>query len=253
MEYRALRILLALLAVVAVLVIGLGDSGFDPACLNEYMEPGSDLKRYCAGERPADSTWLALALVVVVAGAVLASVLPNGWVLLGATCVALLAAQAARPEAPTGPGAIDGPERVESQVPPPAPVVRRPVPGENGLPPDQAAAARAQSDAQETSRYVAMCIRGGERPRDCADPDVRNDGLSPEADLDLEVYDRYRWRIRTRTRGVRPAHTYTMRVDLRNDRIVHTCAPRGTIVCIRRGRRVEELRPPGSGAQLVEP
>jgi hypothetical protein len=238
--------------VAAVLLVSFHVPDREVACFNEYREKGSPLTRYCDGEVGPDPALLALALVAAVIAAVSALV-RNLSVLAVATLVALGCAVAARPEVPTGVYATEGPGPSENLLPPPEPVIKKPPPpGANGLPPDQAAAGYLQSDVEAVSQYVGLCIKGGERPEDCADPSIRNDNFNIRGQVEVKVADRNRWRVVGRTRGVQPVHTYSVEVDLRRGRSVHRCSPTGLVICDD-GRAVFSERESPAVPQLVNP
>jgi hypothetical protein len=248
MAGRGLTALLSAMAVFGVVIVALGgDPSTEPACFTENKGQRSELARFCEGDAPRAVDLAAFAIVVVVVGAVLAAALRTRWLLLTATLLALVAAQAARPDVPTGPHARVDPEPAETTLPAPEPVIKKPPPpGANGLPPAQAAAGDLQMDAEGISEYVFLCMKGGERPKDCEDQEVLNVPFSPRGIYEVRVFDRHRWRVTGRTRGdVSPVQRYSRTVDTRRRRIVHTCSPSGTIICISRGRKVEKRKNPG--------
>ena len=96
-----------------------------------------------------------------------------------------------------------------------------------------------RSDVETVHEDVSVCLRRGEPVRDCERPDLAAMGVQSTR-MVVRVRSRASWRVTGRTRGVRPAFTYTIGTDLARGRRVETCAPRSRADCAE-PRRVESI------------
>lgn len=212
--------------------------------LNENIEPGSDLDRFCDGPL-AQIPFVIVPIAVVLAGAAAAIWRLEIAPLVIGACVALVVAAVpfalASNSSTEAPGPGESFEGLGDS--------KAPEGGSGGLvqnppsytrSPEQHANEVAQIELRQVSDAVGRCLARNVPAKACEDPVVRGDEPNPISELRVRVASAEEWRVVARTRGVLPTHTYALHVDRGRGRIVHTCAPRGTRFCTR-DRFVERL------------
>lgn len=86
------------------------------------------------------------------------------------------------------------------------------------------------NDLSTVNEDVSVCLRRGEPVRTCERPELAAMGVKSTRVV-VRVRSRTSWRVTGRTRGVRPAFTYTIATDLTRRRRVATCSPRSRAHC----------------------
>ena len=86
------------------------------------------------------------------------------------------------------------------------------------------------NDMLTVDHDVSVCLRRREPVRTCERPELAAMGVKSTR-IVVRVRSRASWRVTGRTRGVRPAFSYTIATDLARRRRVQTCAPRSRAHC----------------------
>ena len=225
------------IAFVLQLYAGLGCS------LNENKQPGSELDRVCDGALGSPyAAIVPIAVVIAAAGATVwkmrvEPLVIGGCLALVLALVPLIVMQESSDTVPVDEQRSgDPPAPVSGPVPIVEPPGSSPI-----LSPEERAVETAEIEVRQVHHQVGQCFFRNVPAKACEDPIVRRDDPGLVSEIRVRVDSLERWRVSARTRGVRPAHTFTMDTDIARGRIVHTCVPRGTEFCPHGDPFVERL------------